>query len=656
MARQLFFAALVVACPVTHLAVPGALFSASRQATGTGTSASATGAVSGVVVDAVTRRPLAGATVTLSRWLSAEGPPRMVTDGRGRFVFANLAPADNYFLDATRLGYSPTRYGWTGPNGPLTLSGVKTISVTAGQWVSGIEILLWRLGSISGRVLDERGEPAVGVAVRAFTTSRISGHRQLVGGPIGVTDDRGSYRLPQLEPARYTVAVLSVQTTVPVTLGEGPQLRAVGELETGGIVAGTGASAVVSPAIDVDGRHRLVVTNFATPPPSAAGQARAYPAVFYPGVQSVRDATSIEIRYGEDRDGVDFQLRPVPAFRISGRVTDAVGSIPRMLLRLMPAGCEGLGFGSEAATTVLEPEGSFTFLSVPEGEYTLLAQSSVMDFFKSSSDTRIADAPGFARSSVAVGLLAGTPGVSFLNRGAGTTEQWGRSPIVVAGRDVTDATLTLRPAVTVRGRFEFAQGTTPPDPSRDLFPQALPANGDPSLGWPRGRMERDGSFRFTIAGLLGGTYLLSSNMTLVSVMWQGRDLAETGLDATTGRDFDDVVVTLTDKRTEITGRVQNDRRQGIAAVIAFPADRSRWVNFGWNARRFRTVRAGSDSSFRLTGLPAGDYYLIAVDASHADAWTDPDFLAVATPHATRLALDWDSRVVQHLTVKEVVAR
>jgi hypothetical protein len=80
------------------------------------------------------------------------------------------------------------------------------------------------------------------------------------------------------------------------------------------------------------------------------------------------------------------------------------------------------------------------------------------------------------------------------------------------------------------------------------------------------------------------------------------------------------------------------------------------VNFGWNARRFRTVRAGSDSSFRLTGLPAGDYYLIAVDASHADAWTDPDFLAVATPHATRLALDWDSRVVQHLTVKEVVAR
>ena len=103
----------------------------------------------------------------------------------------------------------------------------------ADQWIDNINIPLWRLGSISGRVVDERNEPLVGVAVRAFSTATIAGQPQLVAGPLATTDDRGIYRLSALEPNRYIVSVQSVQSTVLASTPEGAQRGALGELLTG---------------------------------------------------------------------------------------------------------------------------------------------------------------------------------------------------------------------------------------------------------------------------------------------------------------------------------------------------------------------------------------------------------------------------------------
>ena len=60
----------------------------------------------------------------------------------------------------------------------------------------------------------------------------------------------------------------------------------------------------------------------------------------------------------------------------------------------MPAGSEQLGFGSEAATTVVERDGSFTFLNVPAGEYTLLAQAVFGEFTSGNGEVALPDAPG----------------------------------------------------------------------------------------------------------------------------------------------------------------------------------------------------------------------------------------------------------------------
>src|SRR3982750_3408943 len=77
-----------------------------------------TGAISGVVVDAATKKPTAGALVYLG--MANYGPvgsrSRQITDTKGRFVYTNLPAADIYFINVTRAGYIDSHYGDRGPS------------------------------------------------------------------------------------------------------------------------------------------------------------------------------------------------------------------------------------------------------------------------------------------------------------------------------------------------------------------------------------------------------------------------------------------------------------------------------------------------------------------------------------------------------------
>src|SRR6187402_1747112 len=109
-----------------------------------------TGAISGVVTDATTGRPIEGVIVSLG--VTTGGPiiltlPRMVTDAKGRFLFRDLAPSTKYYIRAARVGYAPARFGASGPRIPtdrmsdleiMTTDDIVTISVAADQWVSDL--------------------------------------------------------------------------------------------------------------------------------------------------------------------------------------------------------------------------------------------------------------------------------------------------------------------------------------------------------------------------------------------------------------------------------------------------------------------------------------------------------------------------------------
>jgi hypothetical protein len=620
-----------------------------------------TGALSGVVTDAVTGRPLAGAMVSLG--VRTGGPiiltlPRVMTDSKGRFLFRDLAPSTNYYIRAARVGYVPTRYGSAGPALPSdrlgdmeirTTDDVVTIALAADQWIGDLQIPIWRLGSIGGRVLDERGEPVVGVAVRGFSTVWVAGHTQLVGSDVVSTDDRGEYRLVNLMPGKYAVSVLSVQSTVLNTTPEADAKRAVGELsrQSGGSSAGL-------PAVDVDGTHRLVVTNFATPPPPNAAAPRTYATGFYPGASTLPNAQLIDVGYGGVHRSIDFQLQPVPAVSVSGRVQSAGGDASSMVLRLMPAGSEMLGVGSEAATTVVERDGSFTFLNAPSGDYTLLSQAVFGEFARGNGEVSLPDAPG---SSSGVGQIpiVGMPNVASATHTA-KIKMWGRVSVAVGASDVTNVVVPLHPAITVRGRVVL------PASAGSRFSAifgAQPANGDLSLGQVGIFLDVNGDSPFALEGLGGGTYLIglptSSSPVVASVTLGGREIRDTGLDTTAGHDIDDVVVTLNEQVASIQGTVRGDAGTG-AAVIVFPVDRARWVDYGADPLLIRSKSADQNETFLLKNLPEGEFFVVAVDRSLHDAWRDPKFLEAASAVATRVSLKWGDKKTVDLQLSKVAAK
>lgn len=611
------------------------------------------GAISGIVVDATTGQPVSTAVVTIARIDPADGfPRRFITDTKGRFIFASLPPAEDYILSARAAGYLATNYGESEPSDVVLLNQVVRVPIVNGRWVQDLKIPLFQPPTISGRVVDEAGEPMIGVAVRAFAVMPIAGHDRLVGGSLATTDDRGMYLMTDIDPGQYMVGVLSVQSTVPDSAEERPVDRPIGGIVMGAVSAGYGAF-VTAAGVDVDGKHRLAITNFGTPPPPSADRPHAYAPLFYPSSRGFSNAERIDVRYGRSRSGVDFVLQPEPAFHVHGHAQGAAS--PGLLLRLMPAGSEGLGFGSEAATTTIEKDGSFTFLNVPAGAYTLVAQSSVTDLTRSDPGFRVPDAPGFPAGGAAVGTYVAV-GVQFLrNYGAGAAV-WGRTPVAVGGGNQGDVTLILRPLPKMTGRVVFADGAAPPSPARGIRLTIDEADGDPLSGYVGDPQALpDGvTYRFSI-GVVPGPYLITgaTGYRVASVTLAGRDVTSTIIDLSDGQDSGEVVVTLTDKpRPILKGTVTQSANQPVV-VMAFPVDRQRWVNYGFEATGFRQTRTDSAGGFSVPGLAAGEYFLIAVDGSEYGRRLDPRFLAAASALATRVKLEWGGTSSVGLTIQGV---
>jgi hypothetical protein len=603
MKRLTAIALLALAMPLAAQSPPG--------------QADATAAVSGVVVDGATDQPLANTAVVLTaRSAAGTSQRRQYTDAEGRFVFVNLPPALDYQLRASMLGYFPG--GHSRAQGPST--DLTSLAVRPGEWVRDLRIVMWKPGSISGRVTDADGEPMTGVWVRALRRVGVAGHEYFVPMRAFATDDRGHYRIAGLEAGQYLVQVPSVQGPPPVTPPS------------------------PSRALDPAGQ-------FPVPPsPSADGRPRTYPPVFHPGSRSLSAALPVEVSLAEERIGVDVTMQAVPAFTIAGRLE---GPTESLTLRLLSAEPGPTGIGSEVSAAAIEADGSFVFMNVPEGQYVIDARRTVSEFRLAASMggtqlPRSVPTTGFGSSTMTLPAAAGSLQLAQTQYGTNrnASDASARWPISVA-EDQRDLRIPLQPAGVMDGVVVFEDPPPATPAAARVSVRLEPADGDPLVGAPMAASALERTFH--LGGLAPGAYVLrvpSTTWIVRSITWNGEDHTTAPFDATSRRTFDGVRIVLTNRGGSVAGTVAAPD----SAVILAPADPREWRDAGLAPPRMRDATVDADGGFRFTGLPGGDYLIAAVPARERSSWNEPGYLERFARVAKHITVPWGESISVSLTL------
>ena len=540
---------------------------------------------------------------------------RVMADGEGRFFFSDL-PAGDYYLHASKEGYGGGEYGQRRATGRGQL-----FSLAEGERRVDARLTLWKYAVIGGTVVDEAGEPVVGVAVKALVRNVVNGRTKygtvdaasyLV--PTATTDDRGMFRLSQLMPGRYVIVVPSTQTTAPAALlgmiSQDYPLR----------VEFSSAIAEVAPlgnprTLQVGDFALLTLNRAVIPPPlSPTGRMQVYRTTYFPAATTAGAATQITLDGGEERTDLEIGLRPAPAVKISGRLVTPDGSaLPPMGLRLVGEASTDVGEeGFETATAVSDASGRFTLLGVPAGEYFLKPANRLL----------------------------------FVAQ-QGRTAWWAAQRVTVGADDVQDLTVSLRPALRVEGRIEFQPTTTSPPPQRSILVAFEPPTGEPGRAVGQRAMgQRPDDLSFTTLAAPGQYMVRPYEMGgwfVKSVTLDGKDITDRVFDLQA--DATTFVVTYTDRAAKITGSVKDARGavSATAVVLAFPTDPQRWSGYGASGagsgpRNLKSVLVSRTGTYTLDGLPAGNYHLIAIDDADSDGWMDPKTLEALARQATRLTI------------------
>jgi hypothetical protein len=573
-----------------------------------------------------------------------------MTNAAGQFVARGLRKG-SLFLVVTKGGYVDATNAQSRPEGTA-----QRIDVKEGQRITDIEVRMWRNSVIAGIVIDEAGEPVVGAHVQSYRRGFAAGRVVFTPTASTTTDDRGAYRLANLVPNEYQIAVVSTEVAVPTgvinTLGQGSAggaVRAELSREVGGI-GSPGAPSGTPFAIAAGGQTISLPSGTATTMERGDGSWLVYPTTFYPSSTSAAEGSVIGVKSGEERVGVDIQWRPFRAVRVSGQIlapSGSAGNIPMRLIRLPADGASDL----DVARTISDSEGAFTFPVVPPGQYLLrvvriprppVATSDGNAMTVRSGAIAVSDS---RPPSAAPPLPAPIPADATL---------FAETSLVVGDTDVTGVMLPLRAGPRIGGRVEFDGSIERPDAATIANVRVTldPADGSKlpeKLGFVTGRIDETGQFR--TFGVPPGKYFVRaaglSDWFFKGAIYQGRDLADTPIDLTTD-DVSGVVLTFTDRPSSIVGNVTSASAVDRGAVVlVFPTDSSEWMPTGAAPRRIRTARATADGSYLFPSLPEGDYCVVAVHEP-PDDWADPASLENLARTAEHVHLAEGERKTQDL--------
>jgi hypothetical protein len=324
---------------------------------------------------------------------------------------------------------------------------------------------------------------------------------------------------------------------------------------------------------------------------SANDSSEGYAPTFYPGTTNAADAQPVTVGLGQELS-LHIALAAARMARITGSVSDSQGKPPVGAMVMLRSGGGATVIMSMMAGQVAA-DGTFTLQNVPPGEHFI--------------DVR-------------------PPG-----RGLGAATEFGSIPVTVGNEDISGLRITTGSGATVKGRVTFA-GTAPRTggfgPMR-VFTQGADPQAPPMLFGANtidhGIIADDGSFELgNLSGKLLFRVMAPPAWVLQSVIIDGEDMTDVPYDFKGPQRLSNVQIVVTDKLTELSGSVTDERARRLTdyVVVLLPAEPKE----GLAATRFvRTVRPDQQGSYRVRGLPPGQYLIAALESLEQGREWDPEF-------------------------------
>ena len=587
--------------------------------------ATGTATVTGIVTMGASGQPARKVRVNLSGQ-ELRGGRSTTTDDQGRFSFTAL-PAGRYTLSANKPGFLTASYGQKRPGTPGT-----AIQLSDGQKFQA-QLQIPKGSVLTGVVLDENGEPTPGTNVRALRFMMQNGRRTLQQSGSGSTDDRGIYRIYNLQPGEYVVCANPRNTAAGDVERSFAEIQSLQQMVA--TMAERGNPEQVAPM-----RERLTQLQAAVgqqPDDLPAG----YAPVCYPGTIVTTQASPIPLGVGEERPGIDFQLQLVGMARVEGMVMNSTGQpIQNIQVTMQDTATVGSPLNNVNSARA-DADGRFRFSGVAPGQYRISARAQVGQ-------------PG--------GRGRGEPRVEIVQGGrAGGPPPpprqeplvlWASADISVDGRHLSNVMLSLQPGLSISGTLQFEGAIPPPTDLTRMRVNVLPADPGPGGGNSTGRVEANG--RFTIASVAPGRYRLSASggqgWFVDSITVGGQDAMDFPAEVKPSENLSGVTITFTDKQTELSGSLVDDKGQPAVdyTLVIFPADQRYWVG---SSRRIRTARPATDGRYTITGLPPGDYKLATVVDLEPNAASDPADLQSIESATMRITLQPGEKKVQDIRLR-----
>ena len=353
-------------------------------------------------------------------------------------------------------------------------------------------------------------------------------------------------------------------------------------------------------------------------PPETEDERIGWLTTYYPNTPDEASALRIRTRSGSETQGIEIRMITGRMVHLSGMVVDSQGKPDsRFNGQLFSRTASGNFMNSLGLP--IDATGHFQMRNIPPGDYRLVVRQNVVR--PPNADPRTPPEPG----------------------------EFAIIPLSLTN-DVDDILVTTKPGATITGLVVYdgplptpvnGQSQTTPRVYA-TFPEPQNFGGFPT---PPSVLVSPSDLTFTMKGFMGEFLLRANgpNQYLKAVQLGGEDITDTPREFKQG---DRVTIVMTTRASTIEGNVTDDQGQPVNAgsLLMFSDDKTQW-----RTNSLRTRRGGVDLTghFKLPGLQAGRYYLIALPQERANALNygsiDPSLFEQFAKEATVVTVGEDEQ-------------